>query len=74
MKFEGADVEQFQYYLVFKDSTTGKETYGKGRMLRVEKKGDKMVIDFNYAYDPYSAIMTIGIAPLPQRKTTSTFV
>lgn len=53
--FEDPEVEQFQYYLIFKDATTGKETYENGRMLQVEKKGDKLVVDFNYAYNPYSS-------------------
>jgi len=57
--FEDPEVEQFQYYLIFKDSTTGKETYENGRMLQIESpsagQGDKLVIDFNYAYNPYSS-------------------
>ena len=53
--FEDPDAEQCQYYLIFKDATTGKETYENGRMLQVEKKGDKLVIDFNYSYNPYSS-------------------
>lgn len=53
--FEDPEIEQFQYYLIFKDATTGKETYENGRMLQVEKKSEKLVIDFNYAYNPYSA-------------------
>ncbi len=53
--FEDPEVEQFQYYLIFRDSTTGKETYENGRMMQVEKKGDKLVVDFNYAYNPYSS-------------------
>lgn len=53
--FEDPDQEQFQYYLLFRDQTTGKETYENGRMLQIPKKGDKLVIDFNYAYNPYSS-------------------
>ena len=57
--FEDPEVEQFQYYLIFKDTTTGKETYENGRMLQIESPsaggGGKLVIDFNYAYSPYSA-------------------
>jgi len=30
--------EQFQYYLFFRDQTTGKETYENGRMLQIPKK------------------------------------
>ena len=53
--YEDPEVEQYQYYLLFKDKTTGNETYENGRMLQIEKKGDKLVVDFNYAYNPYSS-------------------
>ncbi len=53
--FEDPQQEQFQYYLLFRDQTTGKQTYENGRMLQIPKKGDKLIIDFNYAYNPYSS-------------------
>lgn len=53
--FEDPQQEQFQYYLLFRDQTTGNETYENGRMLQIPKKGNKLVIDFNYAYNPYSS-------------------
>lgn len=53
--FEDPEQEQFQYYLLFRDQTTGGQTYKNGRMLQVPKRGDKLLIDFNYAYNPYSA-------------------
>lgn len=53
--FEDPEQEQFQYYLLFRDQTTEKETYKNGRMLQIPKKGEKLVIDFNYAYNPYSS-------------------
>ena len=53
--YEDPEIEQYQYYLLFKDQTTGKETYENGRMLQIEGKGDKLVVDFNYAYNPYSS-------------------
>lgn len=53
--YEDPEVEQYQYYLLFKDLTTGKETYENGRMLQIEKKDDKLIVDFNYAYNPYSS-------------------
>lgn len=55
MVYEDPEQEQFQYYLLFRDQTTGKETYEHGRMLQVPKKGKQLIIDFNYAYNPYSA-------------------
>lgn len=53
--FEDPKQEQFQYYLLFRDETTGKETYENGRMLQIPKKDGKLLIDFNYAYNPYSS-------------------
>jgi len=53
--FEDPEQEQFQYYLLFRDLTTGKETYENGRMLQIPKKGNRLVVDFNYAYNPYSS-------------------
>ncbi|MBI2012248.1 DUF1684 domain-containing protein [Candidatus Daviesbacteria bacterium] len=53
--FEDPEQEQFQYYLLFRDQTTGKESYENGRMLQIPKKGDKLIVDFNYAYNPYSS-------------------
>ncbi|MBI2595945.1 DUF1684 domain-containing protein [Candidatus Daviesbacteria bacterium] len=53
--FEDPEQEQFQYYLLFRDQTTGEETYENGRMLQIPKKGDNLIVDFNYAYNPYSS-------------------
>ncbi|MBI2326731.1 DUF1684 domain-containing protein [Candidatus Curtissbacteria bacterium] len=59
--FEDPEQEQYQYYLLFKDQTTGKETYENGRMLQIDPSTSsgqgkiKLVIDFNYAYNPYSS-------------------
>lgn len=53
--FEDPEQEQYQYYLLFRDKTTGRETYENGRMLQIEKEGNKLIVDFNYAYNPYSS-------------------
>ncbi|MBI2594098.1 DUF1684 domain-containing protein, partial [Candidatus Curtissbacteria bacterium] len=59
--FEDPQQEQYQYYLLFKDQTTGKETYENGRMLQIDPSTSsgqgkiKLIIDFNYAYNPYSS-------------------
>ncbi len=53
--FEDPEQVQYQYYLLFRDKTTGEETYKNGRMLQIEREGDRMIVDFNYAYNPYSA-------------------
>src|SRR5258708_5452531 len=53
--FEDPEQEQVQYYLLFRDQTTGNETYENGRMLQIPTKGYKLLIDFNYVYNPYSS-------------------
>ncbi|OGD89471.1 hypothetical protein A3J17_05140 [Candidatus Curtissbacteria bacterium RIFCSPLOWO2_02_FULL_40_11] len=68
--FEDPEVEQFQYYLLFKDKTTGKETYENGRMLQIEKKGDKLVVDFNYCYNPYSSYNDNWDCPITPKENT----
>lgn len=41
-------------FIPFSDATNGKETYGGGRYLDAEiPEGESMVLDFNYAYNPY---------------------
>lgn len=53
---EDPEQEQYQYYLLFKDETTGEETYENGRMLQIDKDpSGKLIVDFNYAYNPYSS-------------------
>jgi len=44
-------------FFPFTDLTNGTETYGGGRYLdlRIPKEGDKIIIDFNKAYNPYCA-------------------
>lgn len=44
-------------FLPFFDETSGNETYGAGRYidLRIPKKGNKIILDFNKAYNPYCA-------------------
>jgi len=53
--FEDPEQEQYQYYLLFRDLTTSGQTYENGRMLQIEKENDKLIVDFNSAYNPYSA-------------------
>ena len=43
-------------FVPFADATSGEETYGAGRYLDVETQADgRLVLDFNYAYNPYCA-------------------
>jgi uncharacterized protein len=44
------------YFLPFRDATSGKESYGAGRYLDLEPEEDgRLIVDFNYAYNPYCA-------------------
>lgn len=54
-------------FVVFGDRTTGKETYGGGRFLYVEKPDStgKTVIDFNKAYNPPCVFTPFATCPLP---------
>jgi uncharacterized protein (DUF1684 family) len=54
-----------ELFVPFRDATSGKETYGAGRYLDLHKRGDEIVIDFNYAYNPYCAYNPDWSCPLP---------
>jgi uncharacterized protein (DUF1684 family) len=54
-----------ELFLPFRDATSGKETYGAGRYLDLHVHGDEILIDFNYAYNPYCAYNPDWSCPLP---------
>jgi hypothetical protein len=55
-----------QLWFIFKDATSGKETYGGGRFLYAEMPKDgKVTIDFNQAYNPPCAFTPYATCPLP---------
>lgn len=57
---------QSGYFLPFRDSTSGKESYGAGRYLDLEANPDGTVnVDFNMAYNPYCAYSDAYSCPLP---------
>jgi uncharacterized protein (DUF1684 family) len=54
------------YFVIFGDTTNGKETYGAGRFLYVAPPvGGKTVIDFNKAYNPPCVFTDYATCPLP---------
>jgi uncharacterized protein (DUF1684 family) len=61
------NVEQPEYlFCPFKDKTNGKQSYGAGRFLDFEEKDlENMVLDFNYAYNPYCAYNSNFSCPIP---------
>ncbi|MEJ5351685.1 MAG: DUF1684 domain-containing protein [Melioribacteraceae bacterium] len=58
------------YFLIFADETSGKETYGAGRFLYVNKtdSSGKIFIDFNKAYNPPCAFTKYATCPLPPKQ------
>ena len=54
------------YFLPFRDTTSGKETYGAGRYLDIRPaKNGRVKIDFNLAYNPFCAYNDAYSCPLP---------
>ncbi|MEA1902474.1 MAG: DUF1684 domain-containing protein [Actinomycetota bacterium] len=54
------------YFLPFRDSTSGKETYGAGRYLELDTNDDGTItIDFNMAYNPYCVYNEGYSCPIP---------
>ncbi|KZC41352.1 MULTISPECIES: DUF1684 domain-containing protein [Rhodanobacter] len=54
-----------QYFIVFADRTSGKETYGAARFLYIDPPQDgKVVLDFNKAYNPPCAFTSFATCPL----------
>jgi uncharacterized protein (DUF1684 family) len=63
------DVERGRYFLPFRDGTAGVETYPVGRYLDPQARPDgKLVVDFNYAYNPYCAYGEGWSCPIPPRE------
>lgn len=54
-------------FLPFKDLSNGDSTYGGGRYLDLNKKdmSKKVVLDFNYCYNPYCAYSDNYSCPVP---------
>jgi uncharacterized protein (DUF1684 family) len=56
-----------RYWFIFRDQTSGKETYGAARFVYADAPGAdmKVVIDFNRAYNPPCAFNPHTTCPLP---------
>ncbi|HEX6853283.1 MAG TPA: DUF1684 domain-containing protein [Candidatus Polarisedimenticolaceae bacterium] len=55
-------------FFIFKDATSGKETYPAGRFLyAAAPKDGKVVLDFNRAYNPPCAFTPYATCPLPPK-------
>lgn len=59
-------VEGDSAFFVFRDRTSGRETYGAGRFMKARIGADGMaVLDFNRAYSPPCAFTPFATCPLP---------
>jgi uncharacterized protein (DUF1684 family) len=63
------EVDAKELFFIFRDATSGRETYGAGRYLYTELPRDgKVLIDFNKAYSPPCAFTRFATCPLPPRQ------
>lgn len=54
------------YFFIFADRTSGRETYGPGRFFYAAPAADgRIVLDFNKAYNPPCAFTEYSTCPLP---------
>lgn len=64
---EGDDAEEM--FFIFKDGTSGTETYPAGRFLYTDMpKNGRVVLDFNTAYNPPCAFTSFATCPLPPKE------
>ena len=69
-----SDLHGHDFFLPFRDATSGHETYGAGRYMdnhrpAITSLGDgRFRIDFNYCYSPYCAYSPDYSCPLPPRE------
>lgn len=60
------DLDDESYFYIFKDETTGHETYGAGRFLYGPRaENGAVVLDFNKAYNPPCVFTPYATCPLP---------
>ncbi len=61
--------EDGELFVPLRDGTSGRDTYGAGRYLEPENLGeDRVLVDFNYLYNPYCAYNEAYSCPLPPRE------
>ncbi len=59
-----------EFFIIFADETNGEETYGAGRFLYTAKpdSNNKVIIDFNKAYNPPCVFTKFATCPLPPKE------
>ncbi|WP_371322601.1 DUF1684 domain-containing protein [Dechloromonas sp. ZY10] len=59
-------VDENEVFFVFRDRSSGRESYGAGRFLKaVRPVGEVITLDFNRAYNPPCAFTPFATCPLP---------
>lgn len=66
------DSSRRRLFLLFRDATTGKESYGLGRFVYapLPDAAGELVVDFNLAILPGCAFTVYATCPIPQRANT----
>jgi uncharacterized protein (DUF1684 family) len=69
-----AESNESQLFIIFRDETSGQETYGSGRFLYAEKpnENNETFLDFNKAYNPPCAFTHFATCPLPPKQNELT--
>lgn len=72
---DAGDAASTELFVPFRDSTSGGATYGAGRYLEVEQYGasggsQKVILDFNLAYNPWCAYNVAYSCTLPPPENT----
>ncbi len=63
-----------QFFIPFRDSSNGDETYEGGRYVHLDSLDThKFILDFNNSYNPYCAYDSTWICPLPPPGNTLPF-
>ncbi len=62
-----SEPDQTELFLIFRDETSGTETYGAGRYLYADLEDGYAFVDFNKAYNPPCAFTPYATCPLPPR-------
>jgi len=59
------------YFVIFKDRTTGNDTYGGGRFLYVKRPSETegtVILDFNRAFNPPCVFTLFATCPIPPQR------
>jgi uncharacterized protein (DUF1684 family) len=73
LRLEAFDASKDELWFIFKDATSGRQTYGAGRFLYAPHHADDTVtLDFNKAYSPPCAFTPHATCPLPPRENVLT--